>query len=181
MDLVSGVLQPLASRARIVLYRLAGMRIRGPVTLRAIEFPRRPRGITLEAGASLDRGVTLLTTNDAARIVIGRSCYLNRHTMIDAEVAVELGEHVMVGPFCYLTDHDHTFAAGARPAEGPLIAAPTRIGARCWIGAHVSILKGVTIGEGTVIGAGSIVTKSLPAQVVAVGNPARVIRKLAAE
>ena len=85
----------------------------------------------------------------------------------------------MIGPFCYLTDHDHTFEAGQAPGAGSLIAEPTRIEARCWIGAHVTILKGVTIGAGTVVGAGSVVTKSLPAGVIAVGNPARVLRPIA--
>ncbi len=84
----------------------------------------------------------------------------------------------MIGPFCYITDHDHAVSPGAAPSAGALISAPTRIGARCWIGAHVTILKGVTIGEGSVVGAGSVVTRSLPAGVVAVGNPARVLREV---
>jgi galactoside O-acetyltransferase len=55
-----------------------------------------------------------------------------------------------------------------------------QIGARCWLGAHVTVLKGVSIGEGTVVGAGSVVTKSLPPDVIAVGNPARVLKPVPA-
>ena len=55
---------------------------------------------------------------------------------------------------------------------------PVRIGKRCWIGAGAVILPGVTIGDGTVIGAGSVVTKDIPANVVAVGNPCRVLREI---
>jgi acetyltransferase-like isoleucine patch superfamily enzyme len=169
----------LASRARIAFYRASGMHIHGHVSLRAIEVRQRPQCITLEDGAGLDRGVVLLATSDRARIVIGPRTYINRHTMIDADELIEIGERAMIGPFCYITDHDHVVRAGVAPADGPLVSAPTRLGARCWIGAHVTILKGVTIGEGTVVGAGSVVTKSLPPSVIAVGNPAKVLREIA--
>lgn len=179
MDVIGRLCAGFSSRVRIAWFRARGVRIRGRVALRAIEIPRRHRCVTLEAGAMLDRGVTLLATSDAARIVIGRNAYLNRHTMLDANELVEVGDEAMIGPFCYLTDHDHGFGAGAPPADGPLISAPARIGPRCWLGAHVTVLKGVTIGAGTVVGAGSVVTRSLPAGVVAVGNPARVLRPIA--
>jgi acetyltransferase-like isoleucine patch superfamily enzyme len=170
--------QSLTSRVRAATYRLLGMRIEGRCWLQAIEWPLRPRCISLGDCAALDGGITLLATNDDARIVIGPRTYLNRHTMIDASELVEIGADAMLGPGCYITDHDHAASAGATPGSQPLVSAPTRIGARCWLGAHVVVLKGVTIGEGTVVGAGSVVTKSLPARVVAVGNPARVIRSL---
>jgi serine acetyltransferase len=178
MDLTR-LIQGLASRARIAFYRAAGMHIHGHVSLRAIEVRQRAQSITLEEGAALDRGVVLLATSDRARIVIGPRTYINRHTMIDADELIEIGERTMIGPFCYITDHDHAVQAGAAPADGPLVTAPTRLGARCWIGAHVTILKGVSIGDGTVVGAGSVVTKSLPAGVIAVGNPAKVLREIA--
>ena len=181
MDLIARLAEGLASRLRVIFYRALGMRIRGHVSLRKIEVRRRARCITLEDGAALDRGVVLLATSDAARIVIGPRTYINRGTMIDADALIEIGEQTMIGPFCYITDHDHSFAAGTAPAAGPLISAPTHIGARCWIGAHVTILKGVTVGDGSVVGAGSVVTGSLPPGVVAVGNPARVVRTLGTE
>jgi acetyltransferase-like isoleucine patch superfamily enzyme len=177
MDLTR-FLEGLASRARIAFYRASGMRINGHVSLRAIEVRQRAQCITLEDGAALDRGVVLLATSDRARIVIGPRTYINRHTMLDADELIEIGERTMVGPFCYLTDHDHAVGAGAAPADGPLVSAPTRLGARCWIGAHVTILKGVSIGDGTVVGAGSVVTKPLPPGVIAVGNPAKVLREI---
>lgn len=170
--------QGLASRVRGFIFRRRGVQIAGKCWLRAVEMPRHHRGIQLADGVALDRGVTLLATRDGARIEIGRNTYLNRQTMIDADTLVEIGEEVMIGPFCYLTDHDHTFAAGQAPGAGPLVSEPTRIEARCWLGAHVTVLKGVTIGAGTVVGAGSVVTKSLPAGVIAVGNPARVLRPI---
>lgn len=178
--MIARLAKGLASRLRAAFYRARGMHIRGHVLLRAIEVGSRAHGITLEDGAALDRGVVLLATSDAARIEIGPRSYLNRHTMIDADELVSIGDETMIGPFCYITDHDHGVRLGTRPYDNPLISAPTRIGARCWIGAHVTILKGVTIGNDTVIGAGSVVTKSVPPGVVAVGNPARVVKTVAA-
>jgi acetyltransferase-like isoleucine patch superfamily enzyme len=171
--------QSASSRRRALLYRLLGMKIEGPVWLEAIEWPARPGCITLARGAALDRGVVLLATGDRARIRIGESCYINRQTMLDASERIEIGAQTMVGPFCYLTDHDHSFGDGLAPGESPLVSEPTVIGQRCWLGARVSVLKGVTIGDGTVVGAGSVVTRSLPAGVVAVGSPARVVRNVA--
>ena len=84
----------------------------------------------------------------------------------------------MIGPDCYITDHDHAISADRAPGATPLVSAATRIEDRCWLGAHVTVLKGVTIGKGTVVGAGSVVTKSLPPGVVAVGVPAQVIKKV---
>jgi acetyltransferase-like isoleucine patch superfamily enzyme len=155
------------------------MRIEGKPWLARIEPPLRPQCVTLRQGAALDRDVTLLAVKDTARIIIGARCYINRHTMFDAAEHVEIGDDTMIGPFCYLTDHDHTFGPGMAPGQTPLISASTRIGARCWLGAHVTVLKGVTVGDGTVIGAGSVVTKDLPPGVLALGSPARVVRQLA--
>jgi acetyltransferase-like isoleucine patch superfamily enzyme len=180
MDLITRILEGLASRGRIAFYRVLGMKIRGHVSLRAIEVRQRPQCITLEDGAALDRGVILLATSDAARIGIGASVYINRHTMIDAHESVEIGAGCMIGPFCYLTDHDHSVGPGIAPGASPLVARPVRLEARCWLGAHVTVLKGVTIGEGSVVGAGSVVTKSIPPGVIAVGNPARVVKTIEA-
>lgn len=170
--------QGIMSRGRIVIFRALGMQIGSRCWVQGIEWPLRMRGIRLGDRAMLDRGITLLATNDEARIIIGRSAYLNRGVFIDASEHVEIGEEAMIGPRCYLTDHDHAFNGTAAAGALPLVSAATRIGARCWLGAQVVVLKGVTIGEGAVIGAGSIVTKDVPARSLAVGNPARVIRIL---
>ena len=165
------------------MYRFLGVRIEGACWLRAIEIPRHHRAIRIGIGVALDRGTVLLVTgetNGPEKIVIGRATYVNRCTIIDASARIEIGERCMIGPFCYITDHDHAFGPGRHPADGPLVSAPTRIGDHCWLGAHVTILKGVTIGEGSVIGAGSVVTKSVPVNTVAAGNPARVLKTLSA-
>ncbi len=182
MDLIDRLRTSLASRFRAACFRARGMQIDGACWLRSIEIPRGHSEILLEAGVALDRGVVLLISGDAARekkIVIGARTYINRATMLDASERIQVGADCMIGPFCYVTDHDHEIGDGsARPADGRLVSSPTRLEDRCWLGAHVTILKGVTVGSGAVVGAGSVVTKSLPPRVIAVGNPARVIRTL---
>jgi acetyltransferase-like isoleucine patch superfamily enzyme len=126
-------------------------------------------------GVMLDDQVTLLCTgpdDGITRIEIGSGSYINRQTFIDAAARISIGPKCLVGPFCYITDHDHDLDG----APGQLVSQPTHIEAECWLGAHVTVLKGVTIGTRSIIGAGSVVTKSIPPRSVAVGNPARVIR-----
>jgi acetyltransferase-like isoleucine patch superfamily enzyme len=169
--------QGLASRWRALYFRFLGVRIEGKVWLRRIEIPRQHQAIQLGAGCGLDRGVTLLATGDARpgpKISIGARVYLNRNVMIDASESVVIGDDCALGPNCYLTDHDHGFAAGQPPLRQPLTSAPTRLGRGVWLGANVVVLKGVAIGDYAVVGAGSVVTRDIPAGVVAVGVPARV-------
>lgn len=170
----------IASRVRRVWWRGLGMRLGDGCRLGRIDVPRNPWDIRIEARATLESGVVLLATGEPLgrpRIVIGREAYLNRHVFCDATRSIEIGPHCMLGPFCYLTDHDHGTARGQTVASQPLgPAEPVLLGPDVWLGAGVIVLKGVRIGEGAVIGAGSVVTRSLPDHAIAVGAPAKVIR-----
>jgi acetyltransferase-like isoleucine patch superfamily enzyme len=171
--------QGIQSRWRNLYYRMLGVRLGGYVWMRGIEIPRNYHEIDIAAGASLDRGVVLLcsgASTGACKIRIGARAYLNRGAILDASQSVEIGTDCAIGPVCYITDHDHGQDAALPPLGQPLVTAPTRLGQGVWLGAHVIVLKGVTIGDGAVIGAGSVVTKDIPAEAVAVGAPARVVR-----
>ena len=108
---------------------------------------------------------------------IGDLFYANFNLTIVDDGEVFIGDHVMIGP-------NVTIATAAHPVEPSLrkkalqFNCPVHIGNNVWIGANTVILPGVTIGDNTVIGAGSIVTKDIPANVVAVGNPCRVLREI---
>jgi acetyltransferase-like isoleucine patch superfamily enzyme len=173
----------IASRWRNFFWKQMGVRIKGYCWLRAVEIPRDFQNIELD-GCSLDRGVVLLCIGNASpgvMLSIGPGTYINRHTFLDAIESVKIGRDVAIGPNCYFTDHDH----GSDPTRSPLgqamISKPTVIGDWVWLGANVVVLKGVTIGERTIVGAGSVVTKSLPADVIAAGVPARVLRSRTTE
>jgi acetyltransferase-like isoleucine patch superfamily enzyme len=81
----------------------------------------------------------------------------------------------MIGPHCYITDHDHGFARDKAVHEQPLVGSPVTIGDDAWIGAGAIILKGVSIGEGAIVAAGAVVTKSVVAQAKVAGVPAQQI------
>lgn len=172
------ILQAITSRARAVLYRYRGCSITGRVWMRKIEIPRMAHRIKIGSGAALDRGVALLVSGEQSAgftIDIGERVYINRGTFIDASLSIRIGDDAMIGPGCYISDHDHSKDTSGRPAGGPLISKPVVIEERAWIGAHVCILKGVTIGQGAIVGAGSIVTKNVAPGTTVVGNPAKVI------
>ena len=117
------------------------------------------------------------TAHPDARIVIGDNVGMSS-TRIWVSRSLSVGDHVKIGGMVLIMDTDvHPMDAHARrtTSEGT-VSAPIVIEDDVWIGAHSIILKGVTIGARTVIGAGSVVTKSIPADCVAAGNPCRVIR-----
>ena len=87
------------------------------------------------------------------------------------------GDNVFIAPNCGFYTAGHPLDVPRRN-QGLEYAYPITVGNNVWIGAQVCVLPGVSIGDNSVIGAGSVVTKSIPANSVAVGNPCRVIRKL---
>jgi len=170
----------VARRLRLGWYRFLGMRLPGDAVLRRIEVPRNLHDIEVGHASCLDDNVVLLVSGaprEAPKIVIGTGCYINRRTMIDASLRIEIGDHAGLGPNCYITDHDHGIAPDRNFLDQELVEAPTRIGPCAWLGAGVTVLKGVTVGAGAVIGAGSVVTRDVPDGAIAVGVPARVVRQ----
>ncbi len=178
LHLVVAKARALRARLRYLQYRILGIRFTGYANLGRIEVPRRHHQIAIAARAALENGVTLLVTcppADDVRLSIGRSAYVNRWTMFDASERIEVGEGTMIGPYCYITDHDHGTAPGVAINTQPLWCEPVRIGRGVWIGARATILKGVQIGDGAVIGAGSVVTRSVGPGEKWAGVPARLI------
>jgi maltose O-acetyltransferase len=167
-------------RLRRQWLRMRGVQLGRGCWIQAVEIPRNPWDVTLGDEVALDSHVTLLTTGTrqaAPRIRIGSRTYINRFTMLDAAESITIGERCMVGPNCYMTDHDHGTNAAAGIASQPLRSSPTRIGNDVWIGAGVMVLKGVSVGDGAIIGAGAVVTHDIPAGAIAVGVPASVVGK----
>lgn len=167
----------LASRFRNIWFRALGVRIDGYVWIRRLSIPRNWSDITLEGQCALDDGVVLICSGTPVgnKLVIRRGSYINRYSIIDVSEGLEIGENCMIGPYCYLTDHDHAHLPGRLVSDQPLTAARVRIGSDVWLGAGVIVLKGVTIGDNAVVGAGAVVTNDVPAGAKAAGVPARII------
>jgi acetyltransferase-like isoleucine patch superfamily enzyme len=171
--------EAITSRLRILRLRLLGVRIGRSCWIQRIHVPRNPWDIVISDGVALDDYVVLLTTGSrrkAPRLIVDSGTYVNRFTMFDASESIEVGRDCLVGPFCYITDHDHGIKMGTPKAQQPLISSAVRIGNNVWIGAGAIILKGVTIGDGAVIGAGAVVTNSVRSDAKVAGVPARAFR-----
>lgn len=110
-------------------------------------------------------------------VVLGRRVYVNVRCVLLDVCPIRLGDDVFLGPGVQLCAATHPLDATTR-TQGLESGAPIAIGDRVWIGAGAIVLPGVTVGAGSVIGAGSVVTRSIPAGVLAVGNPCRVVRRL---
>ncbi|WP_149563274.1 sugar O-acetyltransferase [Streptomyces cacaoi] len=110
-------------------------------------------------------------------ISIGAHTFVNFGAVFIASAPVTIGEHVQMGPYVQLLTSTHALEAERR-REGWERALPITIGDNVWLGGGVIVCPGVTIGENTVVGAGSVVTKDLPAGILALGSPARVVRDL---
>lgn len=108
---------------------------------------------------------------------IGANCYFNHGQTILDGAPVAFGDNVFVGPQCVFATAVHPIDAQERNRFWEY-AEPITVESDVWIGAHVTVLSGVRIGRGTVIGAGSVVNRDIPAGVVAVGNPCRVLREV---
>ncbi|MEV4703652.1 sugar O-acetyltransferase [Actinoplanes sp. NPDC049316] len=108
---------------------------------------------------------------------IGARTFANFGLLCLDVARITIGDDVQIGPNVQLLTPTHPVAAGPRRDKWEA-ALPITIGDNVWLGGGVIVLPGVTIGDNTVVGAGAVVTRDLPANVVAVGNPARVIREV---
>ena len=107
----------------------------------------------------------------------GKNVYANFNLTCVDDTHIYVGDYTMFGPNVTLATPGHPILPELRE-KAYQFNMPIHIGKNCWLGAGVIVLPGVTIGDISVIGAGSVVTKDVPANVVAVGNPCRVIREI---
>jgi len=154
------------------------------------------RRATFGARCDIRRGLHLHMT-PPARVEFGELCVLDRDLTIECEGVLRVGARTIFGHHCTLAavqsviigedcllaemvsirDHDHCFDDLATPIrEQGAKVATVEIGRNVWLGAKVTVTKGVCIGDNAVVGANAVVTKDIPANAIAVGIPARVIR-----
>jgi acetyltransferase-like isoleucine patch superfamily enzyme len=153
-------------------------------------------GCRIGARCDIRRGFHLVL-GPGADLRIGEACILDRDMTIECHGALHIGARVIFGHHCTLAsrqslligddsllaemvsirDHDHCFDQLDVPIrEQGAVSAPVCIGRNVWIGAKATVVRGVTIGDNAIIGANAVVTRDIPANAIAVGIPARVIK-----
>ena len=141
-------------------------------------MPEHGEGVYLQGPIQFDFG---------SHIKMGNRSYANFNFCVLDENSVTIGDNVFIGPNCSILTPIHPLCHEDRNIFHDEntntdinieYSAPVVIENNCWIGGSVTILPGVTIGEGCVIGAGAVVTKSIPANSLAFGNPCKVIRSI---
>lgn len=117
---------------------------------------------------------------DKARITIGENCFINLGVMIAAQDHVSIGDWTMIANGCFIGDAAHRFDDPNTPVplQGFTTKGPVEIGENVWLGVNCVVTSGVTIGDRCVIGAGSVVTTDIPANSIAAGAPAKVIKTI---
>lgn len=157
--------------------------IRFPIDIRNKKNIDFGNNLTTGVGCRLECFPTEPTDNILLKF--GDNVQLNDYVHITAAQSVEIGNNVLMASKIYISDCSHGGYSEdtensnplVAPIDRPLIIKPVKIEDNVWLGEFVSVLPGVTIGKGSIVGANSVVTKSLPANVIAVGSPAKPIKK----
>lgn len=135
----------------------------------------RPWGVSIGERSRLESAVWVKLVDDDARVRIGKYSFIGAYTELDVIQYLEIGDHTVIAPRCFITDHDHGMHAGYRIDQQPCNIGMVRIGSDCWIGTGVSILRGVQIGDGAVVGAGAVVRENVAPMTIVAGVPSRPI------
>jgi acetyltransferase-like isoleucine patch superfamily enzyme len=149
-----------------------------PIRLGGVGRIRIGRGVYIGSGSWLQ---VLAGCDRDEALVIGDGTSIVGACVISAARSVTLGRDVLIARNVYIADHQHAFEDPTRPvlAQGIARVAAVEIGDGAWLGENVVIGPGVRVGRGAVVGANSVVLRSVPDHSVAVGAPARVVRRFA--
>jgi carbonic anhydrase/acetyltransferase-like protein (isoleucine patch superfamily) len=139
---------------------------------RTLVAPNVTMSVGMAPGQPLPRGAT------SPVLRIGDGCLIGRGTHLVAHRSVVIGDGVITGPGCYVTDQNHVYADPGTPIgqQWPTDD-PVEIGAGSWLGAGAVVLPGTRLGRNTVVGAGAVVRGEFPDHVVLAGIPAAVVRR----
>jgi len=160
--------------------------IRFPADIRGRKFIEISNGFTTGIGCRLE---AYPVDNKSKTLIIGKNVQINDYVHITAMQSVKIGDNVLLASKIYISDCTHGFYEGGTNDSSPLEPPQSRkykmnpvvIEDNVWIGEFVSILPGVTIGKGSIIGANSVVTRNIDENCIAVGSPARIIKKYSFE
>ena len=155
--------------------------IRFPIDIRGKKFIQVSKGFTTGVGCRIEA----YPETDKKVLFFGENFQMNDYVHITAMESVKIGNNVLLASKIYISDCSHGSYSGDEndsypdsiPHDRPLSSKPVAIEDNVWLGEFVSVLPGVTIGKGSIVGANSVVSKNLPPYVIAVGTPAKPIKK----
>lgn len=168
----------LASDPELVRARLRARRLTRHFNQSSEEDPERRRAILAELLGAVGPDAWIeppFYCDYGSYIYLGRNVFMNFNCVLLDCNTIHIGDNTQLGPAVQVYTAYHPTGPADR-LSGRELAAPVRIGDNVWIGGGAIICQGVSIGDNTTIGAGSVVTHDIPANVVAVGNPCRVLR-----
>ena len=137
---------------------------------------RKNGKIIIKDGVKTGTDVWFVGANDA-ELIVGKNTNIGSYSILNGGHNLEIGNYCIFAGFVYLNTSDHNFKKGELIQNQGFFGSPIKIGNDVWLGGHVFVNKGVKIGDGAVIGAGSIVIKDIPKNSIAIGNPAKVVKK----
>jgi len=156
--------------------------------LRRPLYVRGRSGLKYSEGLTFGHACRLDLKSDKITLKIGKNCQFGDYTHIVAHQEVYIGDNVLAASKIFISDTEHGNYSGENqsspdipPAKRELLSKPVKIGNNVWLGENVCVLSGVSIGEGAIIGANSVVTKDIPKHVIAVGIPAKPIKRFNSE
>ena len=155
--------------------------IRFPIDIRGKKYIQISKGFTTGVGCRIEA----YPETDKKVLFFGENFQMNDYVHITAMESVKIGNDVLLASKIYISDCSHGSYSGDEndshpdsiPPDRPLSSKPVVIEDNVWLGEFVSVLPGVTIGKGSIVGANSVVSKNLPPYVIAVGTPAKPIKK----
>lgn len=176
-----GILRLIYYKLRTILTFKEARIIRFPIDFRGKKYIKVSKGFTTGVGCRIEA----YPENNQSTLFFGENFQMNDYVHITAMEKVHIGNNVLFASKIYVSDCSHGSYAGDEndsnpesiPHDRKLFSKPVVIEDNVWLGEFVSVLPGVTIGKGTIVGANSVVSKSLPPNVIAVGSPAKPIKK----
>ena len=165
----------LADRRRAAFWRMRGASIGAKSRVGEGCIIQRPWGLETGERVQFEHAVHLKISDNEGRIRLGDEVFLGFGTELDISLELRVGNHVLIAPGCFITDHTHRHAATDVIARQGCECAPVHIGDDVWLGAHAVILPGVIIGAGAMVGANAVVNRDVEPMSIVAGVPARTI------
>jgi len=177
-----GLIKLIIQKIRTIIFFSGSRLIRFPIIIRGKKYIDFGSKLTTGEGCRFE---AYNNQKSKKSLIFGRNIQLNDYVHITAMNNVVIGDNVLMASKIYISDCSHGFYSGeemdSSPEQHPIDRSynisEVIIEDNVWLGEFVSVLPGVTIGKGAIIGSNSVVTKDIPANTIAVGSPAKVIKK----